>query len=159
MPNQIPLGRKVALQKTLKFWQAYLLLLPAVSIVVLLFGGGLVLAFLQSVGLIGVLGPPQWNGAAYGAVLTNPDLFRSLGASLYIAGVATGLSLVGSLGLAFLLQRAGAWASFACQLTLPIPHLVGVVGMILLLSPQWTDLQALLHPQLDPIRSGFPPLD
>ena len=39
------------------------------------------------------------------------------------------------MGLALLLQRAGRWASFACQLTLPIPHLVGIAGILLLLSP------------------------
>ncbi|NJO52313.1 MAG: ABC transporter permease subunit [Leptolyngbyaceae cyanobacterium RM2_2_4] len=40
-----------------------------------------------------------------------------------------------SIGLALLLRTAGRWASFACQITLPIPHLVGIVGVLLLLSP------------------------
>ena len=44
----------------------YLLLLPALSIVGLLFGGGLLLAFLQSIGLIG-LTPGSPSLSAYQA--------------------------------------------------------------------------------------------
>ncbi|MBD2068988.1 ABC transporter permease subunit [Leptolyngbya sp. FACHB-671] len=115
-------------------WQAYLLMLPAVGIVGLLFGGGLVLALLQSIGAIGLLGS-QISLTAYQAALTNPEFLRSLTLSLYIAVVATGLSTVLSVGLALLLRTAGRWASFACQITLPIPHLVGIAGVLLLLSP------------------------
>ncbi|GAB4379854.1 MAG: ABC transporter permease subunit [Elainellaceae cyanobacterium] len=115
-------------------WQAYLLLLPALIVIGLLFGGGLVLAALQSVGLLGLLGS-EFTLAAYQSVLTSPDFFRSLGLSLYIAIVATGLSTLLSIGLALLLRSAGRWASVACQITLPIPHLVGVVGILMLISP------------------------
>jgi putative spermidine/putrescine transport system permease protein len=114
---------------------AYLLLLPAVAVIGLLFGGGLVLAVLQSLGVIGLLGDGRPTLAAYRAALTNPEFLRALGLSLYLAVVATGLSTVLSVGLALLLRRAGRWASFAAQITLPIPHLVGVVGVLLLLSP------------------------
>lgn len=116
-------------------WRAYLLLLPALTIIGVLFGGGLALAFLQSIGMIGILGTGQPTLAAYQAALSNPEFIKSLGLSVYIAVVATGLATLLSLGLALLLRTAGRWASFACQVTLPIPHLVGVAGMLLLLSP------------------------
>jgi len=116
-------------------WHAYLLLLPAVGIIGLLYGGGLILAVLQSVGLIGVLGDPQFSLDAYGAALSNPEFGRSLGLSFFIAFLATGLSTILSVGLALLLRSAGRWASVACQITLPIPHLVGVAGIIMLLAP------------------------
>ena len=115
--------------------QAYILLLPAVGLVGLLFGGGLVLAFLQSVGLLGLVGDRTLSFVAYREVLSSGEFWRSLWLSLYIAIVSTGLSTVLSIGLALLLRRAGRWASFACQLTLPIPHLVGIAGMLLLISP------------------------
>ncbi len=112
----------------------YFMLLPAVGIVGLLFGGGLLLALLQSVGLIGLTAaPPSLN--AYLAALSNPEFWPALGLSLYIAATATGLSTLLSIGLALLLRQAGRWASFACQITLPIPHLVGVSGILLLLAP------------------------
>jgi putative spermidine/putrescine transport system permease protein len=116
-------------------WRAYLLMLPAVGVVGVLFGGGLIFAFLQSIGAIGLLGTGQISLDAYRAALTNPEFLRSLGLSFYIAIVATGVSTVFSVGLAMLLRTAGRWASFACQVTLPIPHLVGIVGVLLLLSP------------------------
>lgn len=119
----------------LAYWRAYLLLLPAIALIGILFGGGLLLALLQSVGVIGILGQGQISLSAYQAVLSNPEFLRSLLLSLYIAIVATGASVVLSLALAMLLRTAGRWASFACQITLPIPHLVGIAGILLLLSP------------------------
>lgn len=119
----------------LTHWRAYLLLLPVIGIIGLLFGGGLVMAFLQSIGAIGLLGSGQISLTAYQTALANPEFLRSLTLSVYIAIVATGLSTVFSIGLAILLRTAGRWASFACQVTLPIPHLVGIVGVLLLLSP------------------------
>ncbi len=115
--------------------RAYLLLLPALSVVGLLFGGGLILALLQSLGLLTILGSGQPNLAAYRSVFASSEVWRSLWLSFYIAIVSTGLSTILSVGLALLLRSAGRWASFACQITLPIPHLVGVTGMLLLLSP------------------------
>ncbi|MGB3518035.1 MAG: ABC transporter permease subunit [Elainellaceae cyanobacterium] len=115
--------------------RAYLLLLPAVGMIGLLFGGGLILASLQSVGIIGILGDTQPSLAAYSAAFSHPELGRSLWLSFYLAAVATGLSTLISIGLALLLRSAGRWATIACQITLPIPHLVGVAGILLLLSP------------------------
>ncbi len=116
-------------------WRAYLLVLPALSLVAVLFGGGLGLAFLQSVGLLGLTGDGGFSLAAYREALGNEQFWRSLGMSLSIAVTATTISTVLSIGLAMLLRQAGRWASFACQLTLPIPHLVGIAGILLLLSP------------------------
>ncbi|HEY9736115.1 MAG TPA: ABC transporter permease subunit [Trichocoleus sp.] len=116
-------------------WRAYLLVLPAFSIIAVLFGGGLILAFLQSVGLLGILTDGTFSLEAYQIALSSRAFWQSLGLSLYIAFTATALSTLLSIGLALLLQGAGRWASFACQLTLPIPHLVGIAGILLLLSP------------------------
>jgi len=124
-------------------WQAYLLLLPALSVIGILFGGGLILAVLQSVGLLGLTA----NGftlAAYESAIANPEFWRALGLSLYLAIAATVLATICSLGLALLLQSAGRWATFACQITLPIPHLVGVAGMLLLLAPSGLMARGLL---------------
>lgn len=116
-------------------WQAYLLVLPAVSLIAVLFGGGLILAFLQSVGLLGLTNEGSLSLEAYRQALGSGEFWQSLGLSLYIALTTTVLSTVLSVGLAMLLQGTGRWASFACQLTLPIPHLVGIAGILLLLSP------------------------
>jgi putative spermidine/putrescine transport system permease protein len=133
-PGQ-PLANQVRSALSEVPWQAYLLVLPAFSIVAVLFGGGLILAFLQSVGLLGILTDGTFSLEAYALALSSRAFWQSLGLSLYIAFTATALSTLLSIGLAMLLQGAGRWASFACQLTLPIPHLVGIAGILLLLSP------------------------
>lgn len=121
----------------MKHWQIqpYLLLAPVMLVIGILFGGGLILALLQSLGLLGIGAEGSLSWAAYGRVLRDPDFVRSLQVSCYLAVLGTGLSLGLGLGLALLLRSAGRWATFICQVTLPIPHLVGVAGILLLLSP------------------------
>ena len=116
-------------------WHAYLLVLPAVSLIAVLFGGGLILALLQSIGLLGLATDGSFSLEAYRLAFSSRAFWQSLGLSLYLAFTTTALSTVLSIGLALLLQGAGRWASFACQLTLPIPHLVGIAGILLFLSP------------------------
>lgn len=115
--------------------QPYLLLLPALSIIGILFGGGMILALLQSLGFFTLLGSGEWSLDAYQAAFSNSEFWRSLLQSFYIAIVATALSTLLSIALALLLRSAGRWATLACQITLPIPHLVGVVGILMLLAP------------------------
>ncbi|MEN9231096.1 MAG: ABC transporter permease subunit [Thermostichus sp. DG02_5_bins_236] len=109
-------------------------LLPALALVGLLYGGGLLLAVAQSVGLYG-LGHAGFTLQGYGELLRDREVIGSLGLSLGVAGLATGLSVLFGLGLALGLRGLGGWAIWIGQLTLPIPHLVGVAGMLLLLAP------------------------
>ncbi|MCF2971665.1 ABC transporter permease subunit [Synechococcus sp. Nb3U1] len=109
-------------------------LLPALALVGLLYGGGLLLALAQSVGLYG-LGASGFTLGGYGELLRDEEVIGSLGLSLGVAGLATGLSVLFGLGLALGLRGLGGWAIWIGQLTLPIPHLVGVAGMLLLLAP------------------------
>ncbi|MGC1527852.1 MAG: ABC transporter permease subunit [Phormidesmis sp.] len=135
---------------------AYLRLLPAVAIVGGLFGGGMVLAFCQSIGLMGITSDGSLSLSAYQQALGNRVFWQSLTLSLYLAVTATALSTVLSIALALLLQRAGRWASFACQLTLPIPHLVGIAGILLLLSPSGLLSRLLLSAGLIASDQDFP---
>ena len=65
-------------------WQAYGLLLPAVSLIAVLFGGGLILAFLQSIGLLGLTASGTLSLDAYREALADSDFWRSLGLSFYL---------------------------------------------------------------------------
>ena len=137
-------------------WQAYLRLLPAIAIVGVLFGGGLLLALGQSVGLIGITSDGTLSIAAYQQAFESRAFWQSLRLSLMLAIATTALSTLLSIGLALLLQRAGRWASFACQLTLPIPHLVGIAGILLLLSPSGLLSRLLLSLGLIASDQDFP---
>ncbi|MGB4873561.1 MAG: ABC transporter permease subunit [Candidatus Promineifilaceae bacterium] len=105
--------------------------------IVLLFGGGLMLALLQSVGYVPAIGHTEFSLAAYYHVFSDPAFGRSLGLTLWIAGVSTAVSTLLALIAALTLRRAFRGrriAAFIFQSNLPIPHLVGAIGILFLFS-------------------------
>lgn len=115
----------------------FLMLAPALAVIGLLFGGGILLALLQSVGYVPAIGRTQLSLAAYRAVLADPAFGRSLLLSLWIAGVSTAVSTLFALIAALALRRAfrgKRLATFIFQSNLPIPHLVGAIGILFLFS-------------------------
>lgn len=112
-------------------------LTPALAVILVLFGGGLVLALAQSLGLMPLVGAPRLSLAAYGQVLAGREFWLGLAATSWVAGAATVLAVVIGTGLALLVRPAFAgkrWVMFVLQLNLPIPHAVGAIAMLLLLS-------------------------
>lgn len=117
--------------------RSYLMLAPALAVIVLLFGGGLGLAVVQSVGFLPVVGEPGFTLAAYRAIFTDPVFYRSLLLTTWIAFASTALSTVLAVGGALVLRprfRSKRCFTFLFQLNLPIPHLVGAVGILFLFS-------------------------
>lgn len=115
----------------------FLLLAPALAVIVLLFGGGLALALLQSVGYVPAIGRTEFSLAAYHHVFSDPAFGRSLLLTLWIAGVSTAVSTLFALIAALTLRRAFRGrhiAAFIFQSNLPIPHLVGAIGILFLFS-------------------------
>lgn len=105
-----------------------LMLAPALVVIGVLFFGGL---------LIGVVQSFADGVSAYRAVFADPAFLAALGLSLYIATVATLISAVLAVGAALLLRRHFAGrgvALFLFQLNLTVPHLVGAIGILYLLS-------------------------
>lgn len=114
-----------------------LLLTPALAVILVLFGGGLWLAVQQSLGAMpgGEAGGLSLD--AYRQVLANPAFGRSLLLTLWIAGMSTAVSTFLALVAAFVLRRAfygKRLATFIFQSNLPIPHLVGAIGILFLFS-------------------------
>lgn len=114
-----------------------LMLAPAVIALGGLCLGGLAVAVFRSfdVQILAGTGAPGLD--AYRAVLGQPEFLRSLGFSLYIALTATFLSTAVAIWAALLLRQrfAGRGAlAFLFQLTLTLPHLIGAIGILYLLS-------------------------
>lgn len=119
----------------------WLSLLPALLITVGLFGGGLLLSAVQSLGYAPALGQRTLSLDAYRTLLSDPVVWSSLGLTLWVAGASTLLAGVLGTGLALALHRAGrgrtttgARLRFLAGLTLPVPHLVAAILTLLLLS-------------------------
>lgn len=117
--------------------QPWLLLAPALSVVLALFGGAVALTVVQSLGWLPALGSTTLSLDAYRAVLGRAEFWAALALTVWVAAAATGLSAVLAVAAALLLRpafRGRRWAAFLFQLNLPIPHSVGAIGLLWLLA-------------------------
>jgi putative spermidine/putrescine transport system permease protein len=115
----------------------FLLLAPALLVIGGLFGSGLLTGFLRSFNYMPVIGLTRPDLEAYRAVLADPVFGRSFALSLYISVMSTLISTVIAVPAALLLRRSFAGrglVSFLFQLNLTVPHLVGAIGILYLLS-------------------------
>lgn len=114
------------------------LLTPAVAVVIVLFGGGLALGFLQAMGYLPGAGLQVLTLEHLRAVCTDPDFFDSLELTLYIALTSTVIAAACSILLVLALIRAASTQrlmSFLLQIPLTVPHLVIAISTIFLLAP------------------------
>lgn len=114
-----------------------LLLTPALAVVVVLFGGGLALGVAQSLGYQPFLDGWHWSLDGYRALGDDRAVRASLGLTLRVSLLATTLAVVLGVAAALLvaqLRRGRRAMTLVLTSTLPVPHLVGAVTMLLLLS-------------------------
>lgn len=114
-----------------------LMLAPALAVILLFFGGGLVLGIAQSVDYLPLIGLNQLTLRHYSAILSERQFLISLLLTLYIALAATLLSTGLALIVAMTLRQhfvGRRWVSFIFQIPLPVPHLVAASGIVLLLT-------------------------
>lgn len=115
---------------------ARLAYVPALLVTVGLFGAGVLLAAVQSLGGLPVEGPPRWSGHAYAVVLRDPAFWSALGMTAWVAGAGTLLALALGTGAALAVwsTRAFALARVLFAWNLPVPHVVAAWITALLLS-------------------------
>lgn len=115
-----------------------LLLLPSLTVILLLFGGGLVLGILQALGWWSATSSSGLTLIHFTAVFRDPDFLGSLGITLYISLTSTLIAGTISVFLALSLARFAAgsrFITFLLQIPLTVPHLVIAVSVTMLLSP------------------------
>ncbi len=113
------------------------LLAPAVALIVLLFLGGLVSGLLRSFNYFPLIGLNSPNLDAYTSILSDREFLLSFWLTLYISLVSTLLSTVLAVAAALLLRAAlkgRRVVNIFFSLNLTIPHLVGAVGILYLIS-------------------------
>lgn len=124
--------------RTASFWRLFVLLGPALCVILLLFGGGLVLGFLQALGHLPSQSLEVINLSHFKNVLQDADFGKSLLLTFYISTVSTVIAAAVSVVLSLALIK---WAAdsrivnFILQIPLTVPHLVIAISVILLLSP------------------------
>jgi putative spermidine/putrescine transport system permease protein len=115
----------------------FLLLAPAMTIIVVLFFGGLLVGLIRSFNYMPVIGLTEPNIDAYRAVFTDPEFYRSFLLTFHIAFTSTVISAVIAIGAALLLRRTffgKSLINFLFQLNLTVPHIVGAIGILYLFS-------------------------
>jgi putative spermidine/putrescine transport system permease protein len=113
------------------------MLAPALVLVAGLFGAALGLGLIRSFRYMPLLGLTSPDLQAYAAVLSDPGFLASLALSLWIAGASTLIAAAFALPVALLLRQAfpgRGLVAFLFQMNLTVPHLVGAVGVLYLLS-------------------------
>lgn len=114
-----------------------LLLAPALAVVGTLFLGGFALGVAQSLGYLPFLDDWTWSLDAYRSLWGDPAVRASVGLTLRVSVISTAAATVLGVAAALLIHSTGRGrrvlaAVFASPL--PVPHLVGALAMLLLLS-------------------------
>lgn len=114
-----------------------LLLAPALLVVAVFFLGGFAQTLAQSFGYQPYLGHYHLSGSAYVALWRDPAVRASLLLTARVAVVSTVVSAVLGVTAALAIRRlvrSRTWISALFQANLAVPHLVGALSMMLLLS-------------------------
>ena len=120
------------------FWLTGRLVAPALVSVLALFGGGLVLGLIQSLGYWPAAGMQSLTFKHFGHVLGDPDFLQSLVLTLYISVSSTVIAAAFSIVMAFFLISLTAKSRvfhFIFQIPLTVPHLVIAVAIVFMLTP------------------------
>ena len=111
---------------------------PAVVVVMVLFGGGLALGLIQSLGHLPAAGMKSLSLKHFGNVLGDPDFLLSLTLTLYVALASTLIAAAISVGMAVFLLKLSEKSRvvhFIFQIPLTVPHLVIAVAIVFMLTP------------------------
>ncbi len=124
--------------RSARFRKLVCLLGPALTLVLLLFGGGLILGLFQALGYSAAEGIQSITFDHFQTIFTDPDFNGSITLTLYISLTSTLLAASISIALALAIIH---WAAknrivnFILEIPLTVPHLVVAVSILLLLSP------------------------
>ena len=115
----------------------FLLLAPALTIIILLFLGGLISGFMRSLNYMPIIGLTEPNFDSYISVFKSIEFYHSCILSFYIAFTSTLISLIFAIGAVLLLRRnfvGKSLINFLFQINLTVPHIIGAIGILYLFS-------------------------
>lgn len=113
------------------------MLLPSLLVVVVLFGGGMVVGVGQSLGYFPATGLRDWTFENYVNVISDPTFLRSLWLTFRIALISTVGSAIIAVAIVMVLRyrfTGSKLTTFMFQVPLPVPHLVAASGLLVLFT-------------------------
>ena len=122
-------------------WRIPLMLAPTMTVIFVLFIGGLTYGALVSLGWQPIIGRTEISLTAYHSILFSDRyasvFWQGLLLTIWVSFASTLLSAMLALATALLLRRAFIGkriATFLYQLNLPVPHVVAAIGILFLFS-------------------------
>ncbi len=115
----------------------YILLTPALTVIVIFFLSGFVLALVQSFGYFPVIGLKEFTLKYYMHIFRKPEFLQSLELTFYIALVSTVISTVLGTCLAYFLvktQVKSSAVSLFYKFPIAVPHLVAALMIVFILA-------------------------
>ena len=137
-PRRLPRDTNARTRPSPGFATIAKMISPALVVVVVLFGGGLVLGLIQSLGHLPAAGLKSLSFKHFINVLGDPDFLQSLMLTLYVALSATAVAAVISMVMAIFLlslSEKNRLIHFIFQIPLTVPHLVIAVAVVFMLTP------------------------
>ena len=117
--------------------KVWILLSPALALVLFLFIGGLGFGIAESLNYMPIIGLDDPNLDAYRSIFNDKAFYRSLLLTLHVAITPTLLAVIGALAFGLVLRqsfRGKRFFTFLFSFNLPIPHVVGAIGILFLFS-------------------------
>ncbi len=121
----------------MKKYSILLMLAPALTVIILLFIGGLLFGLMQSVNYMPIIGLHDFSLDAYRSIFSDSQFLGSLALTLGVSITATLLTVVFSIITALALRQTfigKRMVNFLYQFPITIPHLVIAIGTMLLFS-------------------------
>jgi putative spermidine/putrescine transport system permease protein len=114
----------------------YLLIAPALTVIVVIFAGGLGMAVSQSLGYFPAAGLTEVSLEAYGELVSRDGFARSVWLTLFVSVVTTVLTVFFAVLTALALRRYrnATILRTLYQIPITVPHLVIAVAMLMLIS-------------------------
>lgn len=114
-----------------------LMLMPAMTVILLLFLGGLILGLMQSLEYMPAIGKYDLTVQAYVNIFTDKTFLGSLALTCWIGFASTILATVLAIACALILRQdfpGKGFVTLVFQLNVPIPHIVGAIAVMLLFT-------------------------
>lgn len=132
-----PTERSCTLEHLRERLNLLFMLTPALVVVIVLFMGGLIMGVSQSLGYMPMIGKTEITLRAYANILSDQNFLKSLALTCWIGFTSSILSTVLAIIAALVLRQnllGMRLTTFIFQLNIPVPHIVGAIGVIFLFS-------------------------
>lgn len=142
-------------------WYSYLLLFPALTILIGLFMGGVILALSQSLGYFPLLGLKDFTLQYYLEVWSSPEFIDSLKFSLFISLVSSIMAVIVGVFLAYQLvkiPKEHRLVKLIYKLPIIVPHIIASLMVFIIFTQSGFLSRILYHLGIIPGINRFPQL-